>query len=90
MRFFAVEDRRRPSVGAGEIEELDSRNAVGPLQGFRSKMGRPFAAVIKLSPEFKPEFDFGQHAATMRTRKPVDFTGQEPLGTCPKLRRQRV
>ncbi len=39
-----------------EIEELLSKGQVGPLQGFRSKMGRPFAAVIKMGPEFKPEF----------------------------------
>ncbi len=43
-----------------EAEELITKRVVGPLQGFRSKMGRPFAAVIKLTPELKPEFDFGQ------------------------------
>jgi hypothetical protein len=34
-----------------EAEELISKRQVGPLQGFRSKAGRPFAAVIKLTPE---------------------------------------
>ena len=43
-----------------EVEELIAKRQVGPLQGFRSKMGKPFAAVIKLTPELKPEFDFGQ------------------------------
>src|SRR5262249_50079691 len=33
---------------AAEAEELIARKQVGPLQGFRSKLGRPFAAVIKL------------------------------------------
>lgn len=66
-----------------EIEELITRRTVGPLQGFRSRNGRPFAAVIKLSPEFKPEFDFGQNANNP-DGSPVDFTGQEPLGKCPK------
>ena len=42
-----------------EIEELLTKGAVGPLQGFRSKQGFPFAAVIKMGAEFKPEFDFG-------------------------------
>ncbi|MFN7140143.1 MAG: DNA topoisomerase III, partial [Limisphaerales bacterium] len=31
-----------------EVEELISKKQVGPLQGFRSKMGRPFAAIIKM------------------------------------------
>jgi DNA topoisomerase-3 len=68
-----------------ETEELISKRQVGPLQGFRSKAGRPFAAVIKLNPELKPEFDFGQD----RTEgdgavAEVDFSGQEPVGKCPK------
>jgi DNA topoisomerase III len=33
-----------------EVEELITKRVVGPLQGFRSKMGRPFAAIIKLTP----------------------------------------
>jgi DNA topoisomerase III len=32
-----------------EVEELITKRVVGPLQGFRSKMGRPFAAIIKLN-----------------------------------------
>ncbi len=68
-----------------EIEELLLKGVVGPLQGFRSKMGRPFAAVIKLGAEFKPEFDFGnEQNAEGGAAAPVDFTGKEPLGKCPK------
>ena len=43
-----------------EIEELISKRVIGPLQGFRSKMGKPFAGLIRLTDELKPEFDFGQ------------------------------
>jgi DNA topoisomerase-3 len=67
-----------------EVEELISKRQVGPLQGFRSKMGRPFAAVIKLNADLKPEFDFGQDKADGEASAPVDFTGQEPVGKCPK------
>jgi DNA topoisomerase-3 len=68
-----------------EVEELISKGVVGPLQGFRSKLGRPFAAVIKLGAEFKPEFDFGNDQnADGGTAAAVDFTGKEPLGKCPK------
>jgi DNA topoisomerase-3 len=68
-----------------EVEELLTKGQVGPLQGFRSKMGRPFAAVIKMGPEFKPEFDFGQDKADANgVVAEVDFSGQEPVGKCPK------
>ncbi|HWD18645.1 MAG TPA: DNA topoisomerase III [Verrucomicrobiae bacterium] len=67
-----------------EIEELITKRVIGPLQGFRSKMGRPFAALIKLTPELKPEFDFGQQNENGDgAAENVDFTGQEPLGKCP-------
>jgi len=68
-----------------EVEELIAKRQVGPLQGFRSKLGKPFAAVIKLTPELKPEFDFGQDKADANgVVQEVDFTGQEPVGKCPK------
>ena len=68
-----------------EVEELISKGAVGPLQGFRSKQGFPFAAIIKMGTEFKPEFDFGNDKnADGADSAPVDFTGKEPLGKCPK------
>jgi DNA topoisomerase-3 len=68
-----------------EVEELISKGAVGPLQGFRSKQGFPFAAIIKMGAEFKPEFDFGNDQnKDGEASAPVDFTGKEPLGKCPK------
>jgi len=68
-----------------EMEELLTNGQVGPLQGFRSKLGRPFAAVIKMGPDFKPEFDFGQERTEADgSVAQVDFTGQEPVGKCPK------
>ena len=67
-----------------EIEELVTKRSVGPLQGFRSRMGKPFAAVVRLSPEFKAEFDFGQSAEG--SEDAPDFSGLEPLGACPKCK----
>jgi DNA topoisomerase-3 len=66
-----------------EVDELIAKGRVGPLQGFRSKLGRPFAAIIKLGPEFKPEFDFGQQDGAGGAAA-VDFTGQTPIGKCPQ------
>lgn len=76
-----------------EAEELLENKQIGPLQGFRSKMGRPFAAIIKLSPiplddkdypnaGFKLEFDFGN--SDEDNSEVVDFTGKTALGPCPK------
>ncbi len=67
-----------------EIEELLVNKQVGPLQGFRSKQGFPFAAIVKLTPEFKAEFDFGNKENEDGTAVEVDFTGKESLGKCPK------
>jgi DNA topoisomerase-3 len=53
------------------------------LTGFRSRAGKPFAAVVRLTPEFRAEFDFGRLADGEGAAK-VDFTGLTPLGPCPK------
>jgi DNA topoisomerase-3 len=67
-----------------EVEELITKGVVGPLQGFRSKQGFPFAAIIKMDAEFKPQFDFGNDQnKDGEASAPVDFTGKEPLGKCP-------
>jgi DNA topoisomerase-3 len=68
-----------------EIEQLIRERQVGPLQGFRSRMGKPFAAVLKLNDENKTEFDFGpDQKRDDGSTTSVDFTGQEPVGECPK------
>jgi DNA topoisomerase-3 len=66
-----------------EAETLITERTIGPLQGFRSRLGRPFAAILKLTDEHKLEFDFGQNDDDENS-EPVDFSGQESLGTCPK------
>ncbi len=71
-----------------EVEELIKNGQIGPLQGFRSKMGRPFAAILKIVPDtekdnFKLEFDFGQPKEEDDAEVP-DFSDKTPLGQCPK------
>ena len=65
-----------------EVETLITEGRLGPLQGFISKMGRPFAAILKLDPDSKLEFDFGQRDE--ESNEPVDFSAQTSLGPCPK------
>ncbi|MEZ5729585.1 MAG: DNA topoisomerase III [Burkholderiaceae bacterium] len=68
-----------------EVETLLRERTIGPLQGFRSRMGRPFAAILKITDENKLEFDFGQSGSgDGASDEPVDFSGQVPLGKCPK------
>jgi len=66
----------------GEMEQLIIRREVGPLQGFRSKMGRLFNANIKLTDEFEMKFDFGSDSE--EGKEEVDFSGQKSLGQCPR------
>jgi len=65
-----------------EVETLLTERQIGPLQGFISKMGRPFAAILRIDGENKLEFDFGQRDE--EAAEPVDFTGHASLGPCPK------
>ena len=67
-----------------EIETLISKRSVGPLTGFRSRVGKPFAAMVRLTPEFRAEFDFGRQADADGTAAKVDFSALTPLGPCPK------
>ena len=66
-----------------EMEALLREGKIGPLTGFRNKMGRPFDAEIRLNDEQQPEFDFGQPREGEEAEA-VDFSDREPLGPCPK------
>ncbi|MEO8718270.1 MAG: DNA topoisomerase III [Burkholderiales bacterium] len=67
-----------------EVAELITKRYIGPLTGFRSRMGKPFSAGLKLNDEFRPEFDFGQGSASGEGEPAPDFSAQESLGACPK------
>jgi DNA topoisomerase-3 len=70
-----------------EAEALIRDKRLGPLQGFRSKQGFPFAAMLKLGEDGRAEFDFGDNDRAKQNAEaalPVDFTGKEALGKCPK------
>ena len=66
-----------------EADELVANGRIGPLDGFRSKMGRAFSAELKLTGEHKVEFDFGNGD---EDEEEADFSGQESVGTCPKCK----
>jgi DNA topoisomerase-3 len=62
-----------------EVKTLIEKGVVGPLEGFRSKMGRPFSAVVKLDAEFKQSFDFGDTEGSQT----LDFSVLPILAPCP-------
>jgi DNA topoisomerase-3 len=73
-----------------EVEQFLRDKKIGPLEGFRSKAGWPFTAELRLAYDdeianWKLEFDFGEDARKeAEAGEPVDFSGQESLGACPK------
>jgi DNA topoisomerase-3 len=84
-----------PAGRAFETVEADAfirDKKIGPLEGFRSKAGWPFTAELKLVEDaeinnWKLEFDFGDDAKNAEgDGEPVDFSGQQSLGACPKCK----
>jgi DNA topoisomerase-3 len=71
-----------------EVKQLLGEGRVGPLEGFRSKMGRKFNATVKLSDDFKQEFDFGQNG--MDAEQKIDKERHEALGLCPICQKGQV
>jgi DNA topoisomerase-3 len=72
----------------GEVKTLLGEGRVGPLEGFRSKMGRKFNATVKLGEEFKQEFDFGQNG--LDAEQKIDKEKHESLGLCPICQKGQV
>ena len=64
-------------IEAHEFLELLQKGTMGLVDGFRSRLGRPFSAGLKLGEGRKIELVVGEEEGTL------DFTGQESLGKCP-------
>jgi DNA topoisomerase-3 len=65
-----------------ELKELLEKRLIGPLQGFRSKAGWPFAAALKLNDAGEIEFVF-DNAPVNADGTTLDVDKQEPMGKCP-------
>jgi DNA topoisomerase-3 len=70
-----------------EVKALLEAGRVGPLEGFRSKMGRPFSAIVKLDADFKQTFDFGN---SDENAAPPDFSNAPIIGLCPVCKKGQV
>jgi DNA topoisomerase III len=81
--FFKILASRQ--ISDAEANTLLTVKRVGPLEGFRSKIGRAFNADLILNAENEIEFNWGKEGETEgEDAAPPDFTGQIPVGTCPK------
>ncbi len=71
-----------------EVEQLLTQGRVGPLEGFRSKMGRRFNATVKLGEDFRQEFDFGESGNGAPQK--IDTSRHQPIGICPVCKEGQV
>jgi DNA topoisomerase-3 len=65
-----------------EVRELLENKQVGPLEGFRSRFGKLFAATILLDEEGKTKFSFGEREddpAALETLRAAESVGDCPL-----------
>ena len=69
-------------MSEAEVVELLEKRQIGPLQGFRSKAGKPFTAVLKLNEKNKVEFVFDD-TASGADGQPLDISKEEPVGVSP-------
>lgn len=65
-----------------EAKDLLTRRLIGPLQGFRSRLGRPFAAALRLNDKNETEFVF-DNAPINPDGSKLDLDAQEPVAVCP-------
>ncbi|MBC2603564.1 DNA topoisomerase III [Puniceicoccus vermicola] len=68
-----------------EVAELLEKKQIGPLDGFRSKMGKAFSAILKLvqkdNGSWRVELDFGDSGDGEAGE--VDISNAEVVGECP-------
>jgi DNA topoisomerase-3 len=78
FRFFKSLASRE--LSAEEVLRLYREGRIGPLDGFRSRLGRPFSAAVALNDEHKPVLDFesnGNHQTIT-----VDPQVHAPVASC--------
>ena len=81
--FWKIMGGRQLDVA--EADTLLRERQIGPLDGFRSRLGKPFSASLRLNDANEVGFDFGDGANDDSTEAP-DFSGLVPLGPCPKCK----
>lgn len=65
-----------------EIRELVTKRKIGPLDGFRSKLGKPYSASLRLDENNAVKFQFGNDRDAVE--KPENLSDAPVVGKCPR------
>jgi DNA topoisomerase-3 len=71
-----------------EIIELLTKKTVGPLEGFRSRFGKPFSAELEFDPEFKLRFVFGEREGDPAAEEAL--RNAEIICDCPVCKKGKI
>ena len=71
-----------------EITELLRTKTVGPLEGFRSRFGKPFSAELEFDPEFKLRFVFGEREGDPAADEAL--RNSEAIAPCPVCKKGTI
>ena len=71
-----------------EITELLTKKTVGPLDGFRSRFGKPFSAELEFDPEFKLKFVFGEREGDPAAEAAI--RNSEAIAPCPVCKKGTI
>jgi DNA topoisomerase-3 len=79
ISIFKMIGNRRMSEK--EIIELLKDKKIGPLEGFRSKAGKAFSAILELTDDYQVKFNFQKGEGNYSTLE--DLSGYPSVGVCP-------
>ena len=82
-KFLAGRPLERP-----EITALLTKKTVGPLDGFRSRFGKPFSAELEFDPEFKLKFVFGEREGDPAAEEAL--RNSEAIAPCPVCKKGTI
>lgn len=71
-----------------EITELLTKKIVGPLEGFRSRFGKPFSAELEFDSEFKLKFVFGERDGDPAAEEAL--RNAEAIAPCPVCKKGTI
>jgi DNA topoisomerase III len=71
------------SLTVAEVETLLQNRKIGPLDGFRSKLGRPFSAMLVIGEDYKVSMMWDGSPNADGTNGPLQFISEKVFGSCP-------
>lgn len=84
--FIVYKTMGNRKIEPEEVAALIRDGKIGPLEGFRSKFGKPYKAAIQLADkdgQKKAEFVFENRVQENDDGTPVDYSTLEVIGVCP-------